>query len=53
VYAENVTAFLRSIHRREQLFDDIAHDPELRGRYLRALEDAEDLLKLIRRRTKK
>lgn len=52
VYAENVAAFLRSIHRREQLFEDLAHDPGLRTRYLRALEDAEDLIKLIRRRNK-
>ena len=52
VYAENVVAFLRSIHRRDSLVADIAHDPELKGRYLTALEDMEDLLRLLRRRAK-
>jgi hypothetical protein len=53
VYAENVVAFLRSMNRRESLYADIAHDPELRGRYLAALADIEDLTTVLRRRTSK
>ncbi len=53
VYAENIVAFMRSMYRRDSLFQDIAHDPELRGRYLGALDEMEDLLRLLRRRTGK
>ncbi len=51
LYAENIAALLRSIHRRDSLLEDL--DPDLRARYLRALDDADDLLKLIRRRAKR
>jgi hypothetical protein len=50
-YAENVASLLRSIHRRERLFDDAS--PEQRDRQDTALSDAEDLLKLLLRRAKR
>lgn len=51
-YAEDVAAMLRSIHRRERLFADVAHDRELRERLDRALHDAAQLLAEIRKRAK-
>ena len=52
MYAEDVATYLRSIHRRDQLWNDISHDPQLTARLVRALEDSQDLLKLILRRRK-
>src|SRR5687767_7800205 len=35
MYAEDVATYLRSIHRRDQLWNDIAHDPQLTARLVR------------------
>jgi hypothetical protein len=51
-YAEDVTAFLRSIHRRERIFEDVANNPELRNRLHNALDAAATLLAEIRKRAK-
>lgn len=50
VYAENVAALLRSIARRDRLFDDVAGDRVLRDRLHRSLDQCADLLDQIRRR---
>jgi hypothetical protein len=50
LYAEDVVTRLRSIHRRDRLWHDLAHDPKLQDRLLRALENAEQLLDEIRKR---
>jgi hypothetical protein len=50
VYAENVAALLRSIARRDRLFEDVAGDRALRDRLYRALDQCADLLEQIRRR---
>ncbi|HEU0033773.1 MAG TPA: hypothetical protein VFQ53_24265 [Kofleriaceae bacterium] len=50
MYAESVAAFLRSISRRDRLFEDLAKDPVLRDRLRRALDDSALLLEQIRRR---
>jgi hypothetical protein len=49
-YAENVAALLRSIARRDRLFEDIANDRNLKERLRRALDDSVALLETIRRR---
>jgi hypothetical protein len=49
-YAENVAALLRSIARRDRLFEDIAHERVLKERLRRALDDSAALLETIRRR---
>ncbi|MCW5808578.1 MAG: hypothetical protein KIT31_39875 [Deltaproteobacteria bacterium] len=49
-YAENVAALLRSIARRDRLFEDVAADRALKERLRRALDDSVSLLETIRRR---
>ena len=51
-YFEDIVTLLRSIHRRDRLFDDCANDPAMRDRLGRALVSAEQLLAEIRRRVK-
>lgn len=51
LYAENVAALLRSIQRRDRLYDDVR--PDQRDRLRRALDDAASLLEQIRRRDRK
>lgn len=50
MYAENVAALLRSIARRDRLFDDVAGDPVLRDRLYRSLHQSAELLDQIARR---
>jgi hypothetical protein len=52
MYAENVAVLLRSIARRDRLFEDVAGDRALRDRLHRSLEQCADLLDqiLLRRR---
>lgn len=52
MYAENVAVLLRSIARRDRLFEDVAGDRALRDRLSRSLEQCADLLDqiLLRRR---
>lgn len=51
LYAENVAALLRSILRRDRLYEDVRADQ--RDRLRRALDDAASLLEQIRRRDRK
>jgi hypothetical protein len=51
-YAEDVATLLRSIHRRDRIFDDIAHDRLLRDRLMNALDAAERLLSEIKKRNR-
>jgi hypothetical protein len=53
LYAENAAAYLRSIARRDRLFDDIAGDRELKERLTRSLDDCAELLEQIRRRNRR
>jgi hypothetical protein len=50
MYAENVAILLRSIARRDRLFDDVAGDRVLRDRLHRALDQCAGLLEQILRR---
>jgi hypothetical protein len=50
MYAENIVALLRSIHRRDGLFRDLGSEGALRERLARALADAEGLIAEIRKR---
>lgn len=52
MYAENVAVLLRSIARRDRLFEDVAGDRALRDRLYRSLDQCADLLDqiLLRRR---
>jgi hypothetical protein len=49
-YAESVTQLLRSIARRDRIFEDLASQRELRERLRRALDECAALLEVIRRR---
>jgi hypothetical protein len=49
-YAEDVATLLRSIHRRDRIFEDIARDRRLRDRLMNALDAAERLLSEIKKR---
>ncbi|MEO8553096.1 MAG: hypothetical protein ABI678_24150, partial [Kofleriaceae bacterium] len=51
-YAEDVATLLRSIQRRDRLFDDVAHDRNLRERLMNALDAAERLLGEIKKRSR-
>ncbi len=51
LYAENIAALLRSILRRDRLFDDVRGDQ--RKRLRRALDESVELLEQIRRRDRK
>ena len=53
LYAENAAAYLRSISRRDRLFDDVAADRELKERLTRSLDDCAELLDQIRRRNRR
>jgi hypothetical protein len=53
LYAENAAALLRSIARRDRLFDDLAADRALKDRLSRSLDDCADLLEQIRRRNRR
>jgi hypothetical protein len=50
MYAENVAVLLRSIARRDRLFDDVAGDRVLRDRLYRSLQQSAELLDQILRR---
>jgi hypothetical protein len=52
-YAENAAAFLRSIARRDRLFEDVAGDRELAQRLFKALDDCAVLLAQIRNRNRR
>lgn len=49
-YAESIVQLLRSISRRERIFDDLGGNRELRDRMRRALDESVTLLEQIRRR---
>lgn len=51
-YAEDVATLLRSIQRRDRLFEDVAHDRNLRERLINALDAAERLLFEIKKRAR-
>lgn len=53
VYAENVATLLRSISRRDRLFEDVANDRDLKDRLRRSLDDCAELLEQIRRRDRR
>jgi hypothetical protein len=50
MYAEHVAVLLRSIARRDRLFDDVAGDRALRERLYRSLQQSADLLDQVLRR---
>jgi hypothetical protein len=52
-YAESVVQLLRSIARRDKIFDDLDGSRELRDRLRRALDESATLLEQIRRRDRK
>jgi hypothetical protein len=52
-YAESVVQLLRSIARRDKLFDDLGANREQRDRLRRALDESATLLEQIRRRDRK
>lgn len=52
-YAESVAQLLRSLARRDKIFDDLGGNRELRDRLRRALDDSAMLLEQIRRRDRK
>jgi hypothetical protein len=52
-YAEDAAALLRSIARRDRLFEDLANDKELRDRLRKSLDDCAELLETIRRRDRR
>jgi len=51
-YAEDVATLLRSIHRRDRIFEDVARDRQLRDRLMNALDAAERLLEEIKKRNR-
>lgn len=52
-YAESVAQLLRSIARRDKIFDDLGGNRELRERLRHALDESASLLEQIRRRDRK
>ncbi len=52
-YAEDAAALLRSIARRDRLFEDLAHDRDLKDRLRKSLDDCAELLETIRRRDRR
>ncbi len=52
-YAEDVATLLRSIHRRDRLFEDVATNRDLRERLMNSLDAAEKLLAEIKARAKR
>ncbi len=53
MYAESIVQLLRSIARRDKIFDDLGASRELRDRLRRALDESVTLLEQIRRRDRK
>lgn len=53
MYAESIVQLLRSISRRDKIFDDLSANRELRDRLRRALDESVTLLEQIRRRDRK
>jgi hypothetical protein len=51
-YAEDVATLLRSIHRRDRLFEDVANNRNLRERLINSLDAAQKLLGEIKARNK-
>lgn len=49
-YAESCAQLLRSLNRRDRIFEDLAHNKALRDTLRKALDDCADLLEQIRRR---
>lgn len=52
-YAESCAQLLRSLNRRDRIFEDLAHDKPLRDRLRKSLDDCVDLLEQIRRRDRR
>lgn len=52
-YAETAAALLRSIARRDRLFEDVALDRDLKERLRKALDDCAELLEYVRRRDRR
>jgi hypothetical protein len=52
-YAEYAAAFLRSVARRDRLFEDVAADRELEARLYKAVDDCATLLEQIRQRKRR
>ncbi|MEO8843531.1 MAG: hypothetical protein ABI591_09430 [Kofleriaceae bacterium] len=51
-YAEDIATLLRSIHRRDRLFDDVRDNRDLRERLINSLDAAEKLLAEIKARNR-
>lgn len=51
-YAEDIATLLRSIHRRDRLFDDVATNRNLRERLINSLDASEKLLAEIKARNR-
>jgi len=51
-YAEDIATLLRSIHRRDRLFEDVANNRNLRERLINSLDAAQKLLGEIKARNK-
>jgi hypothetical protein len=52
-YAESCAQLLRSLYRRDRIFEDVANNKPLRDTLRKALDDCADLLEQIRRRDRR
>ena len=52
-YAESCAQLLRSLNRRDRIFEDVAHNKPLRDALRKSLDDCVDLLEQIRRRDRR
>jgi hypothetical protein len=52
-YAESCAQLLRSLNRRDRIFEDLAHNKPLRDTLRKSLDDCVDLLEQIRRRDRR
>lgn len=52
-YAESCAQLLRSLNRRDRIFEDVAHDKPLRDALRKSLDECVDLLEQIRRRDRR
>ena len=52
-YAESCAQLLRSLNRRDRIFEDLAHNKPLRDALRKSLDDCVDLLEQIRRRDRR
>jgi len=52
-YAESCAQLLRSLNRRERIFEDIAHNKPLRDALRKSLDECVDLIEQIRRRDRR